>query len=213
VSTAAELGDLAQDLVVFHRAQMLETMVGNGRKARPPTIFCPTREWRSRVVRAPSLGESLVFSWIFPPQPANEVIALKSSQASRSPPWRAGGWNKTGGNDQMVDTLSNVVDPTRPDRRQPARHGRFRRRARSCCRRFQQVFNSVLKSGLLSGIILHNWGNTGLSSTIHSCMCGAFSRLIATRFRKFGGKHSTQAILTLAPLDPDGRLHCELGLL
>jgi hypothetical protein len=45
---------------------MLETMVGNGRKARPPTIFCPTREWRSRVVRAPSLGESLVFFLDFP---------------------------------------------------------------------------------------------------------------------------------------------------
>src|SRR5262245_37199461 len=73
--------------------------------------------------------------------------------------------------------------------------------------------NSTRKSGLLSDIILHNRGNTGLSSAIRSRMCGVFSRLIADRFRKFGGKQSTQAILTLAPLDPDRRLHCKLGLL
>jgi hypothetical protein len=88
-----------------------------------------------------------------------------------------------------------------PDTRQPAQRVS---QARTIFRPpISTGFNSrVLKSGLLGGIILHNRGNTGMSSTIGSYIYGTFSRLIANRSRKFGGQHSTQAILTLGAAGP-----------
>jgi hypothetical protein len=134
---------------------------------------------------------------IFPATACHRIIAPESypgEPLATVDAWRAVGCNRNG-----VDTLSKVAYEAHPDTR-----ARRVSQARTIFRpTISTGFNSsVLKSGLLGGIILHNLGNTGMSSTIRSYIYGTFSRLIANRSRKFGGQHSTQAILTLGAAGP-----------
>jgi hypothetical protein len=151
---------------------------------------------RLSAVARPILG---IFLAIFAASACHRIIAPKSCPGE--PLATVDAWRTVGCNRNRADTLSKVAYEAHPDTRQPARRVS---RARTIFRpTISTGFNSsVLKSGLLGGIILHNRGNTGTSSTIRSYIYGTFSCLIANRSRKFGGKHSTQAILTLGAAGP-----------